>query len=370
MAGMIRGGGETFDLEMSRNLEKLGAETSFLTGLPLLGSAHVPLNRARSYAIRTPYTGWFPWDRVRGGWHLRRLDFILFERRAARWAAAHREMFDVVQVCELPFFVDSWKKRETGIPVVMRLTAPNFYDPVDGVRRADAVIASGTTIAHVQSGLRPDVHDIPNCVDTDHFAPQLSSLRKKLGIPETAFVVLYVARFLEFKRHTGLLEVFSRLRKQIPNAVLVLAGSGPLEPHCREVCCRLELDDRVHFLGQVSYDDLPGIYAAASVSVVASNEHESFGFVALEAMASGLPVVSTACGMIPQLVGQSGGGVVVPVDKLDAMIEPLKKYAADPVLCKTDGQKNREMVIRDYSWKSSARKLLSVYQQLLDSRSQ
>ncbi len=365
MASMIRGGGETFDLEISRHLERLGVETSFLTGLPLWGRARLPLNRPRCHAIRTPYTGWLPWDRVRGGWRLRAWDFITFQNRAAKWAAARESDYDIIQVCELPHFVDRWKRLGCRAPVVMRLTAPNYYDPVKGIERADAVIASGTTIAHMRAGPRPDVYDIPNCVDTDHFKPGSAGPRKMLGIPESAFVLIYVARFLEFKRHSDLLAVFSRLLERVPNAFLLLAGSGPLEPHCREISRRLDLGDRVCFLGQIPYGDLPMVYSAADAGVIASNEHESFGFVALEAMASGLPVVSTACGMIPGLIEQSGGGAVVPVDKLDWMIEHLIRYASDPALRRTDGEKNREMVKRNYSWEVSAGKLLSVYEHLV-----
>ena len=87
MAAMVRGGGETFDLEISRHLDRLGCATSLLAGLPLIGGPAAPPERERVRYIRTPYTGWFPWDRVRGGWRLRMADFRWFERRAAAWAA-------------------------------------------------------------------------------------------------------------------------------------------------------------------------------------------------------------------------------------------------------------------------------------------
>ena len=60
MLSIERGGGETFDLEISRHLEELGCEVSYLSGLPLFSGARTPLSHSRSHTIRTPYFGWFP----------------------------------------------------------------------------------------------------------------------------------------------------------------------------------------------------------------------------------------------------------------------------------------------------------------------
>ena len=86
MASMVRGGGETFDVEIAQHLRKLGCDVSFLTGIPLFAGALIPLPFDRSFTIRTPYTGWFRWDKTRGGWRVRMADFTIFEKRAAAWA--------------------------------------------------------------------------------------------------------------------------------------------------------------------------------------------------------------------------------------------------------------------------------------------
>ena len=82
MASMVRGGGETFDLEISRYLQKIGCEVLFLSGIPVFGDALIPVTHAPSFTLRTPYTGKFRWDQVRGGWRLRWADFWLFETGA------------------------------------------------------------------------------------------------------------------------------------------------------------------------------------------------------------------------------------------------------------------------------------------------
>ena len=95
--------------------------------------APMPVPGAR--ALRTPWLRRFPWDKVRGGWRVRQLEFEIFEWRAARWIAQRADEFDVIQICELPNLVHWLKRRGVKTPVVMRLTAPNYYDPRGGVAR-------------------------------------------------------------------------------------------------------------------------------------------------------------------------------------------------------------------------------------------
>ena len=137
MACIERGGGETFDLEISRHLARIGAQVSFLSGAPLFSPPPLPVDGAS--VLHTPWLKLFPWDKIKGGWRLRVLEFEWFELRAARWLRRHADQFDVVQVCELPNFVLWSKNLGVDLPFVLRLTAPNFHDPRGGVRRADAL---------------------------------------------------------------------------------------------------------------------------------------------------------------------------------------------------------------------------------------
>ena len=268
MAGLERGGGETFDLEISRHLAQAGAQVGFLCGAPLLRPAPLPVAGART--LRTPWLRRFPWDKVKGGWRVRQLEFKIFEWRAARWIARHAAEFDVVQVCELPNLVHWLKQRGVETPVVMRLTAPNYYDPRGGVDQADALIASGTSIQKLRE-LGLDVVDVPNAVDADLFRPQPSDFRARHGIGRDEFVALYVARFQAFKNHALLLDAFAKLAQDHPVVRLVLAGSGPLRERCEQQAADLGLAETVLFLGEVPYAELPAVYAAADVKAISSD---------------------------------------------------------------------------------------------------
>lgn len=366
MASMVRGGGETFDLEIARHLELLGCETSFLTGIPLFSNARTPVASPRAYSVRTPYFGWFPWDKVRGGWRLRLADFYLFEKAAARWVDARKDQFDVVQVCELPTFVAEVKKRGVTLPVVMRMTAPDYYDAGGALHQADAVIASGATMEKLK-GARADCVDIPNGVDAELFQPHASVFRKAIGIPEEDFVILFVGRFQAVKNHAMLVDAFARLLPQCPRARLVLAGSGPLEGRIRARCRAAGIARRVMFLGEVPFQDLPDVYAAADLKVITS-DYESFCFAALEAMATALPLVVTDTDWVPKLIGRGEGGLVVKRNDANELAEALASLMDDAPRRAAMGRRNRETVVREYQWKNSAARLAGLYRDLLERR--
>jgi glycosyltransferase involved in cell wall biosynthesis len=363
MLSIERGGGETFDLEISRHVEVLGCEVSYLSGIPLFTGAKTPFEHPRSSTIRSPYFGWFPWDKVRGGWRLRAADFNLFQGAAVKWAAANEDRFDVIQVCELPEFVFDWKRLGQKIPVVVRLTAPNFYDPKGGIPKADAVIASGTSLKELHARGFTSVIDIPNCVDTVLFHPHPSSFRARNGIADDEFVCVYVARFQAFKNHEMLVRAFSLFAKHWPKSRLILAGSGPLQQMIRVLARSLGVAEQIIFLGEVKFQELPAVYAASDLFTI-SSDYESFCFAALEAMATSLPVVTTDIGWVPNLIQQGKGGILVPKGDANAMAGAMLDMARSPALRLKAGQFNRAHVVANYGWNSSARKLLDVYRRL------
>ena len=362
MASLERGGGETFDLEISRHLAQAGVQVSFLSGAPLFGPPPMPV--AGAQVLHTPWLRWFPWDKVKGGWRLRHAEFDWFEWRAARWVARNAARFDVIQVCELPNLVYWAKKRGVRTPIVMRLTAPNYYDPRGGVPLADALIASGTSIQKLRERGHAGVVDIPNAVDAELFRPQPSGFRRQYGIGADEFVALYAARFQAFKNHAMLLDAFARLVRTHPAARLVLAGSGPLRERVERQAAELGIADKVLLLGEVPYADLPAVYAAADVKVIAS-DYESFCFAAIEGMATGLPVLTTDCAWVPRLVGD-GAGIVVPAGDAAAFAAGLQRLADNPALRQRMGAAGRQQVLERHTWPASAEKLLQLHRRLLE----
>lgn len=140
---------------------------------------------------------------------------------------------------------------------------------------------------------------VPLFVDTTHFYyrehNRKNEILDRLGISkQNAKIVLYVGRFGRYKGLEYLVEAFRTLPA---NYVLVMIGRGPRKPLIQELVKKLKLENRVLFLENVSHDDLPGFYSAADVFVLPSiDKGEAFGIVVLEAMACGVPVITTELG--------------------------------------------------------------------------
>lgn len=358
MACLERGGGETFDLEISRCLKGMGVEVEYLSSRPLLGAVPSPLEGATT--LRGPWLKRFPWDKVKGGWRVKEAEFGWFVRRAARWIAKREGRWDVIQICELPKLVTRLKAMGVKTPLVMRLTAPNYYDPTGGVEAADALIASGTSIERMRAAGLTRVVDVPNAVDPEKWRPQGRGWRAEAGIGEGDFTAIYVARFQGFKNHAMLLEAWAKFRAgRTGKDWLLLAGSGPLRARCEAQAKSLGVEGSVRFLGEVGYGELPRVCSAADAAVVAS-DYESFCFAAVEAMAVELPVLTTDCGWVPKLVAD-GAGEVVPARDAEAFAAGLRRFAGDAELRRRLGTRGRELVLARHTWGASAEKLLAVY---------
>jgi glycosyltransferase involved in cell wall biosynthesis len=136
---------------------------------------------------------------------------------------------------------------------------------------------------------------------------------------------------------------------------MVIVGEGPESEGLRSRCEAVGLGGSVTFMGNVARDDLPEIYRSASVCLVPS-EREGMPNVLLEAMASGLPVVTTLAGA--GLV--AGNGVVVPLGDPRAIAGALVGYARDHALREAHGRRSRELA-EATSWDSVGEWYLEIY---------
>jgi glycosyltransferase involved in cell wall biosynthesis len=177
-------------------------------------------------------------------------------------------------------------------------------------RRADRVIAiSDASASDVQThlGVRRDRIDVvpPGCGTTASAQPTPEDeVRERLGVG-LGPIVLNVATKKLHKNQLRLIQAFRGVRKAFPDAHLVLAGAQtPYEEVLRTEAARLGLERAVAFPGYVSDEDLEGLYAAASVFVFPSL-NEGFGLPVLEAMARGVPVVTSASASLPEVAGDA-----------------------------------------------------------------
>lgn len=155
---------------------------------------------------------------------------------------------------------------------------------------------------------------VPCGVDLDRFHPMdKKQARQRLGFAGDGAIVLFVGRLSPIKGADRLLQAMSCLKGRNGMRLVVVGGDDvqtPASQKLRGLSRELGLQDAVEFAGRVEHEKLPPYYCAADVVVLPSH-YESFGLVALEALASGTPVVATAVGAMDTIIRQGESGEIV-----------------------------------------------------------
>jgi D-inositol-3-phosphate glycosyltransferase len=211
---------------------------------------------------------------------------------------------------------------------------------------------------------------IPCGVDTDLFQPRSQTVAKDLLELAPDPMLLYVGRLQPIKGLETLLAAMARLRG--PARLLIVGGDQDESENghgewLRARAAALGLADRVRFLGPQRQDRLPLFYAAADATVMPSH-YESFGMVALEAMACGTPVVASRVGGLQSTVRDGWTGYLVPEGDSVALADRLRVLLEDRA---TRDRLGREAVrwAAEHRWPCVAEKLCHLYADLLPAAS-
>ena len=199
---------------------------------------------------------------------------------------------------------------------------------------------------------------IPLSVDPQPFAEAVP-LIPKADVP----VILFVGRHRYYKGVDDLLLALRRL-----DARLLVGGDGPMRETWELLAGELGMDHRVQFLGDVAADVLPALYASADIFVLPANSRaEAFGKVLLEAMAAGLPCITTELGTGTSYAVQDGiTGFVVPPRQPDALSEAIRRLLSDGELRRAMGARGRERVCHHFTTESMVASVEKVYHAALD----
>lgn len=243
------------------------------------------------------------------------------------------------------------------------LSANGFWGP--WLLRLPHVIVSNSYAARQRAilfGLSPaKVFVLPNAIDLqayDRQAAQPFSYR----LPEGRIWVATVARLIEAKRIDRFLRILSRVRQHIPTVGGIVAGDGVLRQHLERQAMVLGLiPDGVQFLGHC--EAVPSLLSRTDVFVMTS-DHEGFPNGLLEAMAAGLPVVTTPAGDASKVIQDGINGFVIPREDEDIFVDKVMWLAQHPQLRQTMGAMGRQMVATSYSYTNLGKNVLDLYQRI------
>ena len=213
------------------------------------------------------------------------------------------------------------------------------------------------------------ISTIPNGVDVNMFNPKVngSKVRSRYKMSTSEKIIMFAGRLAYEKGLDILIEAVSIVRKSIPNVKLMLVGSAD-PPEMRERLAILAkekgIDDVTVFVGFVPHDKMPYFYAAADVCVLPSKA-EAFGISALEAIATGKPVVASEVGGIPEVVKNGLTGKLVKPEDSRELAEALLELLNDEQEVMKMGYNARRVAEEEFSWKVIAKKTEEVYQKIL-----
>lgn len=200
---------------------------------------------------------------------------------------------------------------------------------------------------------------VPLGIDTELFHPAAkeAGMRQQLGFTEDQTVVLFTGQLIwekgifDFVHAAKLLTEDPAMEKR--DLRFVIMGSGRERAALLDRVNHLNLSDRVRFVGAVPFDRVPTMYAAADMvvapSIPARSWQEQWGLVLSEAMSTGVPVISTCSGSIPEVVGDCGI-LVQPADPL-SLVDAIKRLASSPELRSQLGESGRARVLELYDWR-------------------
>ena len=255
--------------------------------------------------------------------------------------------------------------------IVKQATLLRFYAPFLRriLDRAQAILVSNPRYPEGSPFLRPlqeKIRVVHFGIDPARFRPTEASqrraqeLRRRFGPGPLA---LFVGRLRYYKGVDVLVQALART----PEVRGVIVGAGPMEAQIRGLVRQLGLAERVHFAGHVADEDLPAFYQAGDLFVLPSvHRSESLGIVLLEAMASGLPVVSTELGTGTSYVNQDGvTGLVVPPGDPDALAQAIQRLARHPRQRVAFGEAARRRIQEAFSLTQMLDQTERVYQEVL-----
>jgi glycosyltransferase involved in cell wall biosynthesis len=209
-------------------------------------------------------------------------------------------------------------------------------------------------------GNEKKVVTIYNGIDIHRFPGDGKKVRTELRIAQEIPLVGFVGRLDQVKGPHLFVEAAKRIGNILPQAHFIMTGDGPMK---EELAKMAQGSLRLHFVGH--RDDIGDVIAALDLLIIPSL-NDGFNLAAVEAMASSIPVVATAVGGLPEVVG--GGGILVKPEDTTGLAQEAIQLIKSPDLRKNIGEKGRRRVESLFNWDVCLQRTIDIYHQVLGTR--
>jgi len=246
-----------------------------------------------------------------------------------------------------------------------------FHERMEKItcKKADNIIAASNYTAQSiikEYNIPSDkVRVIPNAVSIEKFNPKIDGfkIREKWNLSKDK-IVLFVGRLDLNKGIKYLIEAFSKIIIDIPNARLMIVGDGPLKNDIKKIVSMHNMEKYIIFAGNVESKDLPKFYAASDI-VVLPSLMEGFGIVLLEAMATGKPCIATKAGGTKDVILNGKTGFLVPPADSYALYHAMRTILINDDIAKKFGNAGLERVKKNFTWNKVVKQTLNTYKEIL-----
>ncbi|GGA38550.1 glycosyl transferase [Kroppenstedtia guangzhouensis] len=252
-----------------------------------------------------------------------------------------------------------------GTDITVMAEDPSLKDIICfGIRESDAVTAVSEDLIHQTRELlcvdNPLIR-IYNFVDQRVYKPtDVSDLRKEYAAPHEK-ILLHISNFRPVKRVFDVIRIFEQVNREIPSR-LILVGEGPDWSEAVKMAKELGMESRIDFLGK--QNEVARLISLADLLLLPSSK-ESFGLVALEAMACGVPTVGSNAGGLPEVVIHGETGYLAPIGEVDSMARYAIQLLSDPHLYDRFSETGLQRARKEFCAQKIADQYESLYQKVI-----
>jgi L-malate glycosyltransferase len=234
-------------------------------------------------------------------------------------------------------------------------------DQSDGVTAVSQYLKEATINV---IGAKREIEVIYNFVNCNIYKPPQNSSLRECFAPNKEKVLIHVSNFRPVKRPTDIVDIFVRVQRELP-AVLLMVGDGPERSNAEWAARSNGVEQKIHFLGK--QDNIEKLIGIADLLLLPS-ETESFGLVALEAMACEVPVVASRVGGLPEVVTDSVEGFLVEPRDIETMVRCSLKILGDESYRREMGKRAREKAHSRFCSTKIIPSYEAYYQKVIDNR--